>query len=297
MAQTKILIDGARLAKVRARAGLTQEQLAEKLETSKRTVQRLEDADTNSRLSFVEMSKISQVLRVWMSTFWGELPLEYEVHGIPIVEADEFSKQFDKCVEAGRFDIEHMPNDEEIETASVNLSKLFDKEKQQLPYRNERTGTEKLEHTVLLRKLFRTCTSNNKVDKIDFYILPTSFVDIAPESEDIVWQYSMNIIGVSAGKESGTSRTYITSNWVCQDTDQEGYPLLDGNGRRTLSIFANEMGGGEPLKKRILEARSPIVIDAHHNKPEYFQEYGAPIEKDEVPSQLPSNNGASEDGN
>lgn len=273
MALKKILIDGQRLAKLRARAGYTQEMLAEKLELSKRTVQRLEDPDTESRLSFYEMSQISRVLRVWMSAFWGELPLEYRVHGFQILDADDFSKTFDRCVEAGKFDIEHIPNDEEIESAIINLSKLYDIEKQQLPVRRNRSVTQKLEHTVHLRKLFRTCTNNNRVDKIDFYTIPSSCAYIDMEREQILWLHTINIIGVAAGSEQGVSRNFVSSDCVSPDHDQEGKPILDEHGEQELSIMANQMGGGEQLKEQILAARPDIIVGGISEDTEYFSEF------------------------
>jgi DNA-binding XRE family transcriptional regulator len=270
----KISIDAKRVTFFRNRAGLTQDELAEKIGVSKRTIQRIEDPNNKTRLSFKELSEICSVFRIWQNQLWNELPAKYTVYGIKLQNADEFSKAFDRCVAGGEFEIEHLPNDVEIETAMLSLSKLYDLRKGALPHEKRLSTTEKLEHTVNLRNLFRTCVNSNKIDRLNFYAFPKSYGYFAVDSGDFVWLNTLQILGISADNNAPIVREYESCEAVeavlMADENQNVIPELDENGKPILFVGRNPVSGENNVEEILLAARGDITSpsgDIHEEVP------------------------------
>lgn len=274
MTLEKISIDAKRVSFFRSRAGLTQDELAEKIGVSKRTIQRIEDPSNKTRLSFKELSELCSIFRIWQNQLWDELPAKYSVHGIKLQNADEFSKAFDRCVAGGEFEIEHLPNDVEIETAMLSLSKLYDLKKGALPHEKRLSTTEKLEHTINLRNLFRTCVNSNKIDRLNFYAFPKSYGYFAVDSGDFVWLNTLQILGISADNNTPIVREYESCDAVDVvhdfDENQNPFSVLDENGKPSFYIDRNPVTGVDNVEEAALEARGDITSpsgDIHEEVP------------------------------
>ena len=170
-----MLIDGPRLAKWRKSRGFTQEDFANNFPFSMRTLQRFEDPNIDTYLSFSELDKITSFLKIYSYQLWKQLPPRQLIYGKKIISAQKFAEFFKTSINyRSNLSTIYTPDDPEIEQAILKLDEIFNRQQNYLIDLNNKTENEKesdvLKANIELRNLFRTITSKYKTDQASVFI-------------------------------------------------------------------------------------------------------------------------------
>lgn len=217
----KLRINPERVTLARRVQGFTQDEAAKLLGVGKRTYQRLESSDNNTMLSFSELLTLSVSLKQFPAMLLSELPMHFNFFGVPITSAEHFVRVFDN---AYKFSIEHIPDDPEIENALIEIRDEH-AEIREFAVKNNITGSRRdLDSTVKMRNLFRTTTSNNKVDRLKFFWVPINTCAYEWEENKSSWSFRHEIIAASAYGDEPPVRSYPASDdyWPEMTDTHEG---------------------------------------------------------------------------
>lgn len=245
----KILIDSTRMMQARQALGLTQAQAAEKLEVSKRTIQRIEDTDTITRLKFSEIGKLSSIYKRSPTSLIAELPFEIIVYGIPVKSAEDFEGAFTASL-TSELQVRHKPDDPEIEDTLLSLSSLHLEERKRTS--TNRSEHEKLQHTFTLRKIFRFLTSEHRRDAVSIFLIPKFRVtpphyDHPDDSYNWSAHWVMRLLAQNT-KEAPALKYAVSTE----------YSYIEDDGSESHCLWIND----DEFAEAALKARLPIEVPA-----------------------------------
>jgi len=205
----KLRINPERVSLARRAQGLTQDEAAKRLGVGKRTYQRLESPDNDTKLSFSELSSLAVILKQFPVMLLAELPMHFEFSGIPIASAEHFVRVFDN---AYKFSIEHIPDDPEIENALIEMRDEYESVKELSEKSKARASRRDLDSTIKMRNLYRIATSNNKVDRLKFFWVPFNTCGVDYERQEFQWSVRHEIIAATAYGDEPPVRSYPASD-------------------------------------------------------------------------------------
>ena len=246
----KVKLSSKNLISVRKSRGFTQEQVATAMEVSKRTYQRLEDLKKDTFLSHSEIGKISKALRFYPHYFWDELPFYYYVYGVEIKSVNEFVDSFHAELE-----IKHIPDDTEIENGILELIE-FHKANKSFKFQNI-SDEEMVKKSINLRNLYRILTTENKVDRLKFYLLPTARVGIPELWDDndemtlgeCSWSHKLILRAVAANDDAPVQKVWTSINGVFDGVQYQ------------LSDFHNYVKNEDFIQQALEAVKIPGPID------------------------------------
>lgn len=211
----KLRINPERVSLARRAQGLTQDEAAKRLGVGKRTYQRLESPDNDTKLSFSELSSLAVELKQFPAMLLAELPMHFTFSGILVKSAEHFVRVFDN---AYKFSIEHIPDDPEIENALIEMRDEH-KSLRELWANSRQSGYRRdLDGTIKMRNLYRTTTSNNKVDRLKFFWVPFNTCGIDYAQDQFRWSFQHEIVAASAYGDEPPVRSYPASYEYSHET-------------------------------------------------------------------------------
>jgi len=251
----KVQLHSQRLVQIRRARGLTQQAFADSIGISRRSAQRMESDGELVKLSHREFGKLAGVLRAYPHDFWATLPYSYDVYGILVETADQLERSILDTAAFTSFEVQHLPNDPEIEKALVELLEAFETHRESST-RTARKNSEKLKFRARVRDLFRITTDRNRIDKVDYYLMPCTQVELAiPEETDpfLYWKASNRIYAVAALNEAPIIKNYPTTSGGIPEGQVE-------NGKKIPPCFDDFLvaasSAEESFIKSALEART-----------------------------------------
>lgn len=225
----KVQLDSQRLVQIRRARGLTQQAFADSIGISRRSAQRMESDSERVKLSHKEFGKLAGVLRAYPHDFWATLPYSYDVYGILVETADQLERSILDTAAFHSFEVQHLPNDPEIEKALVELLEAFETHRESSGKLNQK-NSEKLKFRTRVRDRFRITTDRNRIDKVDYYFMPCTWLQLAmPDDEKdpfFYWKARNRIIAVSAGTEAPVIKNHPTTQGGTPEGQSfEGNPI------------------------------------------------------------------------
>ena len=225
----KVQLDSQRLVQIRRARGLIQQAFADSIGISRRSAQRMESDSELVKLSHREFGRLAGVLRAYPHDFWATLPYSYDVYGILVETADQLERSILDIAAFTSFEVQHLPNDPEIEKSLVELLEAFEAHRETAGKLNQK-NSEKLKFRSRVRDLFRITTDRNRIDKVDYYFMPCTWLQLAiPDNEEdpfFYWKARNRIIAVSAGTQAPVIKNHpTTQHGTPEGQSYEGNPI------------------------------------------------------------------------
>lgn len=202
-----ILVDVNRVAALRKKMGLNQDELGACLEGSRRTVQRIEDASSPPRIETDEMNRLAKCLKVQPYMLWGELPVQYE-YTVEKVKSGAIFSELLLNYQIDDFQPGALPEGEWQQEQLINLASIIDTLKSE-PLTAHSSFKEQIEWQTHIKNVFDKATGRReivqweKVTELDVFFSLVSFAVMHGGTDDLkecaFWETRLSLQIVQSG--------------------------------------------------------------------------------------------------